>query len=127
VTGSTENSQIQSAWRLADANPVRTCIQIALLVALLATGCFVADELDSGSEQLEKHSPSSSSPSKDAKSAGPNPKEAGAEPRTADWWQKARTLEPRSEDSDLVRCRLAGTTQFMRTADCLSRGGKPSR
>jgi len=48
--------------------------------------------------------------------------------RARQWWDKARTFEPRSEDakSDIVSCKVDGRTRFMSQADCQNSGGRVS-
>jgi len=58
-----------------------------------------------------------------AKDKEPSPAE-----RARQWWDKARTFEPRSEDakSDIVSCKVDGAVRFMSQSDCQNSGGRVS-
>ena len=54
--------------------------------------------------------------------------DAAALQRARQWWDSARTFEPRSEDakSDIVSCKVGGATRFMSQTDCQNSGGRVS-
>jgi hypothetical protein len=58
----------------------------------------------------------------------PVPVPSGKRQRLGDYFasqKNARTLTPGERSSDIVSCRLDGGMQFMKQAECLSRGGVP--
>lgn len=89
---------------------------LALLLVPLC-GCFVFDELDKSEQMIGKQPEAVPQP------AGAAPGEA----KPPNWWEKASTLAPGEGDASIVGCRLGGQLQFMREADCLTRGGRPRR
>jgi hypothetical protein len=103
----------------------RTLAALALtcLAALVvASGCFVADELDASDAVLDSISkrPTAAKKAEDAK------KGSGEEDSTTNWWKNARSINPGEGSSDLVRCQLGASSQFMRSDDCRARGGTPT-
>ena len=82
-------------------------------------GCFVFDEIDKGRESMGKPPAAE----KQAAAAAAGAKKAGE--KAPSWWEKAGTLAPGEGDASIVSCALRGSVQFMREADCLTRGGKP--
>ena len=102
---------------------MRTSVLVAVLTSLLCAGCFVLDEIDKGSAELERRSPTSSR-TKGTPEAPEQDEERPDRAAVSRWWQEARSLVPGEGDRDLVRCRLEGATQFMRSDDCRSRGGQ---
>lgn len=101
------------------------------LVAMLASGCFVFEELEKGDKILDAHSPTRSAAAKkkaeeEAAAAGKQPADAGEKKKN--WWETARTLssaEKKPSEDPHVRCRLDGKERFMLQSDCLTQGGKP--
>ncbi len=92
-------------------------LALALLLAPLG-GCFVFDEIDSAGQ------PAGKTAAADAQ----RPAQAGANAAARpSWWEKASSLDPAGRDASVVSCRLPGGVQYMREADCLTRGGRPSR
>lgn len=95
------------------------------LVASLGLGCFVFNELDSGSKEMDRYA----GHAKTHHAAPAHPTAAQREakasntPSTSDWWKKAHTLSSEKVDKDIVPCRLHGKVQFMRKNDCAVRGG----
>jgi hypothetical protein len=107
------------------------------LVAQLATGCFVFDELDQGDKIMDAHSPTRSKAAKEkaaaeAKAAAGAPKGKDGKPldpkeRSRLWWQSARSLstaEKEPSENPHVRCRIDGKERFTTQSDCASQGGK---
>ena len=106
---------------------------LALAVAL-ATGCGVLEELDKGRAEQEKYSPSARKAKEEkaaaatsqagAKAAG-GAADATAKARqaAATWWQNARSIGSEETSSDVVRCVIGGSEQYMHKHDCLMRGG----
>ena len=97
-----------------------------LAACLLASGCFVFDELDKGEEILEQHSQQKPAAAPGTPAAtGPAAKSGSA------WWSSARAIGPADAaspgDVDApVACKIAGSTRFMRRGDCLTQGGEPA-
>jgi|GEM_PF-1064681 len=102
-------------------------ILAALLSGLLSftalgnSGCFVLDELDSGSAFLDNIG--SGSKKKAEVPIAKKPDAQKARPSEADWWKKAHSLSPTKLDASIVQCTLGGSTQFMRRTECEARGG----
>ena len=40
-------------------------------------------------------------------------------------WTVSKSINTGQVDSSIVRCKLGGSTQFMKRDDCVTRGGKP--
>ncbi len=98
-----------------------------LLLAGPNLGCFVLDELDAGEKEMARYRPNTQE-----EPANPKAGEDGGEkpPSYQDqlnqWWGEARSLDAQDIDDSIVRCRLAGATQFMSRDDCAARGGQAS-
>jgi hypothetical protein len=97
----------------------------------LSTGCFVFDELDKGSKELDKHSATRNDKVKKqeaaaAKAAGPaKAEDPNAKQKT--WWERARTISAADKpqtDNPHVRCKVQGKELFMLQSDCVSQGGR---
>jgi hypothetical protein len=120
-------------------------IAVALLAAVLASGCFAFEEIDSGQEIMDQHF-SKGTRGKGAAGAPAAPEEkpedAGILARVRGWWDAkqaqgggkagkpgnqpvADSGPPPHPDDVLVRCKVGSTTQFMRKFDCQLRGGRP--
>jgi hypothetical protein len=101
------------------------------LVALLASGCFVFDEIDQGEKLMEQNSGAIQKKKKQEAAAATAPSDAGqgAEgEKKKSWWETARTISPADKaptDDPHVRCNLAGKERFMVQSDCVSQGGRP--
>lgn len=101
------------------------------LVASLAAGCFVGDEIDKAAALTSGPGPAKKDPAAapaDAKpkqiaSAAPKPDAGG--PPAKSWWETARSLTSEESVSDIVGCAVSGRTEFMTRDDCLARGGTP--
>lgn len=98
----------------------------ALLIALLCSGCFVVDELEKGRAIMKAHAPESEP--EEAKKAGTGGAPASARQRLAEYYAEQRAKVSsvfKSDDpGDAVgRCRIRGSTEFLRRADCRIRGG----
>lgn len=119
-------------------------LPIALLAALLTSGCFALDEIDQGQEVMEQHygkAREAKEAAEAAKSGKPlpaaKPEDPGVLARVRGWWD-AKSAQggggksgaaqdsgpPPHPDDVLVRCKVGSTTQFMRKFDCQLRGGK---
>jgi hypothetical protein len=118
--------------RRADPFPMRLRTRVVLLalVAQLATGCFVFDELDKGNQELDRHSATRNEKAKEKAAAAA--KAAPGKPAEGDkkksWWESARSLsmaEKAPSDDPHVRCRVDGKETFMVQSDCVSQGGQP--
>jgi len=100
---------------------------IVLIVALLCSGCFVVDEIEEGRKIMAAHSPN---PEPEAEKS-PTRASGGtksARQRLAEYYAEQRAKAARSAEStdpaDAVgRCRIRGTTHFLRRSDCQVRGG----
>ena len=98
----------------------------AILASTLCWGCFVFDEIDAGQKEMDRYG------GKPPEAAGEATASKDKEPTTAErarqWWDKARTFEPRSDDakSDIVSCKVGGAIRFMRQIDCQNSGGRVS-
>jgi hypothetical protein len=98
---------------------------IVLLTALMCSGCFVVDEIEAGREIMEAHNPNSE-PEK-AKEGSPGAPQT-ARQRLADYYAEQRAkASSGSRDTDAAdevgRCRIGGSTEFLRRSDCQVRGG----
>ncbi len=110
-------------------------VLLLMSCALLCSGCFVFDELDSGVEILDKNSPrgaakptpSSSAAKKKGDDSSFDLAEEGSAALDAveDWWDDLRKPAPDPNDG-IVRCRLNGAIRFKRESDCRAAGGQPS-
>jgi hypothetical protein len=119
--------------RGSDEAPVmarRTALASLLGAALLLPGCFVIDELDHGSEILDKHS-SKAADAKKAKEEGEAQAVVTAKKGAVDeYFQQenedgtTRTFSPGQMSDGIVACKLAGQTQFMTRENCAARGGR---
>lgn len=98
---------------------------MAFLAAALS-GCWVFDELDEGNKKIEMYT--SKAGMAVEPEAEPVAVPSGKRQRIGDYFanqKNARTLTPGQISSDIVSCNLDGGTQFMKQAECLSRGGVP--
>lgn len=93
-------------------------LALVLLLAPLG-GCFVFDEIDNSKKMMSKQP--------EAKAQAGAAGTAAAAEKPPNWWEKASSLTPGEGDASIVGCRLEGRLQFMREADCLTRGGRPRR
>jgi hypothetical protein len=102
----------------------RAATLIALLASLLWSGCFALDEIDAGQKEMDRYG--SKGTGTPAEAAAAKEKEASPAERAKQWWNSARTFEPRSEDakSDIVSCKVEGDIRFTTQADCQNAGGK---
>lgn len=103
-------------------------ILVLLAICVLASGCFVFDEIDQGLESMDK------GPKKAAATKPGQPAQGEDGQPKPSWWASARSLnEAPSEPSEAeagdpktpVHCRVEGSIRFMRRGDCLSQGGQP--
>jgi len=97
-----------------------------VLASALCSGCFVFDEIEQGQEIMAAHSPNSGA-AKDA-SGGSSESPKTAREKLAEYYAKQRARAasaPKSDDpGDAVgSCRIRGSVQFLRRADCKLRGG----
>ncbi len=104
------------------------------LCACWVSGCFVAEELDSGMAIMEHHTkrekgsdPASAAATTGARRAKSDPdlltRLQAAGGKVVDWWDDVRRPAPDPNDG-VVRCRVGGTTQFTRRSECAARGGR---
>jgi hypothetical protein len=99
---------------------------VLILAAALCSGCFVLDEIDAGQKEMDRYG--SKGKGATAEAAAAKEKEPSPAERAREWWNKARTFEPRSEDakSDIVSCKVDGSIRFTSQADCQNSGGRIS-
>lgn len=99
---------------------------VLILAAALCSGCFVFDEIDAGQKEMDRYG--SKGKGATAEAAAAKEKEPSPAERAREWWNKARTFEPRSEDakSDIVSCKVDGGIRFTTEADCQNSGGRIS-
>ena len=102
---------------------LRTRVVVLALVAQLASGCFVFDELD-------KHSATRNDAvkAKQAAAAKTAPGKPAEGEKKKSWWEGARSLsmaEKAPTEDPHVRCRVDGKETFMVQSDCVSQGGQP--
>ena len=98
---------------------------MALLAASLS-GCWVLDELEEGNKKIDMYT--SHGMALEEAEEEPEPLPAGKRQRIGEYFasqKNARTLTPGQLSSDIVSCQLSGGTQFMKQAECISRGGVP--
>jgi hypothetical protein len=97
-----------------------------ILASSLCWGCFVFDEIDAGQKEMDRYS--GKAPAGEAGATASKDEEPTPAERARQWWDSARTFEPRSEDakSDIVSCKVAGATRFMSETDCQNSGGRVS-
>jgi len=97
-----------------------------ILASILCWGCFVLDEIDSGQREMDRYGGKGKAAT--AEAAASKEEEPSPAERARQWWDKARTFEPRSEDakSDIVSCKLDGAVRFTSQADCQNSGGRVS-
>ncbi len=115
-----------------DEEGVRRLVFLCLVPLFLA-GCFVFEELDQSQKILDQHSPSSkpgttaSSPSARRAQADPSLMDRARDvgEKIGDWWDELLKPPPGPGD-EIVRCRVAGNTQFTRRDECTARGGRVS-
>lgn len=108
----------------------RTALASLLAAVLLLPGCFVIDELDHGSDILDKHS-SKAADAKKAKEEEAAQSAVTAKKGAVDaYFQQenedgtTRTFAPGQMSEGIVACKLGGQTQFMTRENCAARGGR---
>ena len=114
---------------------MRTVVVALAVCSLLGTGCFVFEEMDSGMEYWEEHSPDANTKKNRKNLELEGDEEPGILERLRQWWHgrasdsgsRHRAEEPSGPPPDpenvLVECTLDGRVQFMRKFDCQLRGG----
>ena len=80
-----------------------------ILAAALCWGCFALDEIDAGQKEMDRYGGKGKPAA--AEAVASKEKEPSPAERAREWWNKARTFEPRSEDakSDIVSCQVDGS------------------
>lgn len=101
---------------------------LVLLAALLCSGCFVIDEIEAGQAIMKAHSPDSEPEAEKSDAARPSGGTQTARQRLAEYYAKQRakasTASKSTDPGDAVgRCRIRGSTEFLRRSDCQLRGG----
>lgn len=98
-------------------------------LGLLANGCFIFEEIDSGMATMKKHSPPSATavekPEAESGLSFADLKERGAEVMMdlSGRVEEALKKEPDAANG-VVRCATEGRVEFTRAFDCQSRGGR---
>jgi hypothetical protein len=97
-----------------------------LLAGLLCSGCFALDEIDAGNKEMDRYDKKHKAADQAAAAGASGEKQLSSAEKARQWWDKARTFEPRTDDekSDIVSCQIAGATRFMSQADCANSGGR---
>ena len=97
-----------------------------ILASVVSWGCFALDEIDAGNKEMDRYGGKSKGATAEATAA--KDKQPSPAERAREWWDKARTFEPRSEDakSDIVSCKVDGAVRFMSQSDCQNSGGRIS-
>lgn len=90
-----------------------------LLLSSFSTGCWVIEEIDAGQELLEKHS----AKVEEVEEEDPDKEWAFMEKLDPEYWAKARTITKGEGNSDIVNCKVGGSTQFMKKSECAGRNG----
>ena len=121
--------------RVGGADPsgmrLRLRILALALVAQLASGCFVFDEIDKGNKLMEENSGKLQQKQKEeaaAATAAAKGGTTGEGEKKKSWWETARTISAADKaptDDPHVRCSLGGKERFMVQSDCVSQGGRP--
>lgn len=114
---------------------------LALLVAGLASGCFVIDEIDDGMKFVNEHSDADLKAKKEAEAAAKAEREAnqpGLLDRAKSWVsdhagsgasapkvpEVVDDGPPPAPENVPVQCEIGGSVSFTRKFDCQLRGGK---
>ena len=101
-------------------------LALLLLLSALCSGCFVLNEIDSGMEIMEAHTPEDKKKPAAAKAGDEPEKPPTYSESVQGWFQNAKTLGPRKKggENPMVQCKLGGSTRFTRRTDCQSQGGQ---
>lgn len=108
----------------------------ATLCLAFCLGCPILDELDKGSAEMDKYSPTARKlKEQKEKEAVAKPQggsgavskageaAASAKEAASQWWSNAKSLAPDEADGNIVRCILPDGEQFMARHDCQMRAG----
>jgi hypothetical protein len=98
---------------------------IAVLAASLS-GCWVLDELDAGSKKIDMYTAKGGAKAAEEEAAAAPP--ARKRQRIGDYFanqKNARSLTKGQLPGDMVSCKPAAGTQFMKPSECIHRGGTP--
>lgn len=111
-------------------------ILAALCVLVLSAplaGCWVIDELDSGSKLMDKHSAKAANDKKAAEAAAASAAAPVAKKGAVDaYFQKeaqegtTKTFTPGTLSKDIVACHVGKSVEFMKREQCAARGGHAS-
>ena len=87
----------------------------------LPLGCSILDEFNNiGADAAASKGSEADSEECDGETEGTECR------KPANWWAKAQTVTSSEMKSDIVSCRLGGTTQFTSRSACRARGGRPA-
>ena len=115
---------------------MRRAVLLLLTVLPFTSGCFVLDEIDKGAQIMDQHASQERREAEAKEKADAKKQEeeggglvAGLQEQVASlggWIEEATEEAPPERDpSDtVVRCQVAGKTQFLRKSDCRVRGGR---
>ena len=103
-------------------------LAICILAAFVCGGCFVFDEIDKGQEMMNTHSPDTGQAAGPAKADSAEGAGKTARQRLAEYYaeQRANAAPPKKSDDPgdaIGKCRIGGSTKFLRRSDCQLRGG----
>lgn len=111
----------------------RRLLALLCVLALSAplAGCWVIDEIDKGSDLLDKHSNKAAKAKRDADAAEDGePVRLGKKNAVAEYFANeekdgtTKTFAPGTVSKDIVACKLGGSVQFMKVEQCAARGGR---
>ncbi len=99
------------------------------LVTLLASGCFVFEEIDNAMEIIDAHTSLENKKKQEEKAKLDDGEKLPTYAETVGgWFENAKSLLPREHTSSgdpIVRCTVQGRTLFTKRGDCIARGGSP--
>lgn len=112
----------------------RNLLALLCVLALSAplAGCWVIDELDKGSDLMDKHSAKAGNDKKAAAEAAAASPAAPKGNKNAlnEYFQNeeaegtTKTFAPGTVSKDIVGCKIGGSVQFMKREQCAARGGR---
>jgi hypothetical protein len=109
--------------RPADDTGMRIRAFAVAVLAVALSGCWVLDELSSGSKKMDMYTKKKPGAEE---SGGDAPAAPGRRMRANEYFasqKNARQLTPGTVSADIVSCKLKSGTQFMKQSECEARGG----
>lgn len=101
-------------------------LTVALLAVALA-GCGILDELNEGNKKMDLYMKKKPGAEESDDAA---PARGGKRQRVGEYFasqKNPKTFTPGTISAEIVSCKLKSGTQFMKQAECASRGGIPGR